>query len=236
MQITGWFVQQDKSGKALAVDPNLFRYIWQNSRREQIAILVLILLSLPFYWLSLDVPKRIVNEALGGRAFQNGKTEATLLEVSFSLPDFMGGYSVKLFDGIAFDQINYLLMLSFMFLGFVLINGAFKYKINRDKGVLAERLLRRMRFDLFSRMMRFRPEDIRKVKPAEAATMINNEVEPIGAFTGDAFVWPVFLITQALTALIFILVQSLWLGGVALSIVLVQAFVIPALRRKQLEY
>lgn len=218
------------------MDPNLFRYIWKNSRREQISILFLIVASLPFYWLSLEIPKRIVNEALGGQAFLDGRTEAKLLEVSISLPSFLGGYTFNIFNGIAFDQVGYLLALSFMFLSFVLVNGAFKYKINIDKGILAERLLRRMRFDLFSRMMRFRPEDIRAVKPAEAATMINNEVEPIGAFTGDAFVWPVFLSTQALTALIFILAQSFWLGGVAFGIVLVQAFVIPALRRKQLEY
>jgi putative ABC transport system ATP-binding protein len=218
------------------VDPNLFRYIWKNSRREQIAILVSIAASLPFYWLSLDVPKRIVNEALGGEAFRDGKTEAKLFGVGFSLPDFLGGGHYTIFDGIAYDQIGYLLALSFMFLGFVLVNGFFKYKINIDKGILAERILRRMRFDLFTRMMHFRPEAVRAVKPAEAATMINNEVEPIGAFSGDAFIWPVFLATQALTALLFILVQSFWLGAVALAIVLVQAFVIPALRRKQLEY
>jgi putative ABC transport system ATP-binding protein len=218
------------------VDPNLFRYIWTHSRREQITILILIAASLPFYWLSLDVPKRIVNEALGGEAFRDGKTHAKLFEIGFSLPDILGGGSYKISDGVAFDQIGYLLALSFMFLGFVLVNGFFKYKINIDKGVLAERLLRRLRFDLFTRMMHFRPEAMRAVKPAEAATVINNEVEPIGAFSGDAFIWPVFLATQALTALLFILMQSFWLGAVALAIVLVQAFIIPALRRKQLEY
>lgn len=218
------------------MDPNLFRYIWRNSKPEQIKILLLILGSLPFYWMSLDIPKRIVNEALRGEAFRDGQTVAPLLAMKFSLPSFLGGGTYDLFDGFQLDQISYLMGLSFLFLGFVLINGAFKYRINIDKGVLAERLLRRMRFDLFSRMMRFRPEDMRAVKPAEAATMINNEVEPIGAFTGDAFIWPVFLSSQALTALIFIIAQSFWLGLVALSIVLVQAFVIPALRRKQLEY
>lgn len=218
------------------MDPNLFRYIWRNSKPEQIKILLLILASLPFYWMSLDIPKRIVNEALRGEAFRDGQTVAPLLAMKFSLPSFLGGGTYDLFDGFQLDQISYLMGLSFLFLGFVLVNGAFKYRINIDKGVLAERLLRRMRFDLFSRMMRFRPEDMRAVKPAEAATMINNEVEPIGAFTGDAFIWPVFLSSQALTALIFIIAQSFWLGLVALSIVLVQAFVIPALRRKQLEY
>ena len=218
------------------MNPNLFRYVWQHSRREQIAILILIAASLPFYWFSLDVPKRIVNEALQGEAFTDGKTTAKLFEISFGLPEFLGGSNVTLFEGAEYDQIGYLLALSFMFLTFVLINGFFRYKINIDKGILAERMLRRLRFDLFSRMMRFRPEDIRQVKPAEAATMINNEVEPIGGFIGDAFVWPVFLASQALTAMLFIMLQSFWLGVVAMSIVLVQAFVIPILRRKQLEY
>lgn len=218
------------------MNPNLFRYIWQHSRREQIAIFILIASALPFYWLSLDVPKRIVNEALQGEAFTNGKTTARLFEISFGLPEFLGGSTVTLFQGIEYDQIGYLLALSCLFLVFVLINGFFRYRINIDKGILAERMLRRLRFDLFSRMMRFRPEDIRQVKPAEAATMINNEVEPIGSFIGDAFVWPVFLATQALTAMLFIMLQSFWLGLVAMSIVLVQAFVIPILRRKQLEY
>jgi putative ABC transport system ATP-binding protein len=64
--------------------------------------------------------------------------------------------------------------------------------------------------------------------------MIKDEVEPIGGFIGDAFIQPAFLSTQALTAVIFILTQSFWLGMVAVSVVLVQAFVIPYLRREQL--
>lgn len=218
------------------MNPNLFRYTWQHSKREQFAILFLILASLPFYWLSLDIPKRIVNEALQGEAFKDGQTTANLLGMSIGLPDFLGGGSFTLFQGFNLDQMGYLIALSFMFLFFVLINGAFRYRINIDKGVLAERMLRRLRFDLFSRLMRFRPEDARQVKPAEAATMINNEVEPIGNFIGDAFVLPMFMGTQALTALLFIMFQSFWLGLVALSIVLLQAFIIPILRRKQLEY
>ncbi len=67
------------------MDPNLFRYIWTHSRREQIVVLLLILCSLPFYWLSLDVPKRIVNEALQGEAFRGGVTEARLFELSLPL-------------------------------------------------------------------------------------------------------------------------------------------------------
>lgn len=215
------------------MDPNLFRYIWTHSRREQIFVLVLIACSLPFYWLSLEIPKRIVNEALQGEAFTNGVTEATLFSFSLPLPEGLGGEWV-ISQGMMFGQVNYLMALSFLFLFYVLTNGAFKYVINILKGMLAERMMRRLRFELFSILMRFRPEDIRNVKPAEAASMIKDEVEPIGGFIGDAFIQPAFLSTQALTAIIFILTQSFWLGMVAVAVVLVQAFVIPYLRREQL--
>ena len=57
-------------------------------------------------------------------------------------------------------------------------------------------MLRRMRFELFSLLLRFTPEDCATVKPAEAATIIKDEVEPIGGFIGDAFIQPVFLGTR----------------------------------------
>lgn len=64
--------------------------------------------------------------------------------------------------------------------------------------------------------------------------MIKDEVEPMGGFTGDAFVQPALLGGQALTALIFILLQSFWLGIIAASIVAVQAVIIPRMRRRLL--
>jgi len=216
------------------LDTNLFRYVWRHSRREQIGILVLILASLPFYFVSLDIPRLIVSDALQGEAFRQGRTTASLFEWSLTLPAFLGGGKIVLLPGVELDQIEYLLALSFLFLLLVLINGAFKYVINIRKGVLGERILRRMRFELFAILLRFRPEDIRSVKPSEAASMIKDEVDPIGGFVGDAFIQPVFLGTQALTALAFILVQSVWLGMIALAVVMIQAFVIPWLRREQI--
>ncbi len=216
------------------LETNLFRYVWQKSRAEQIIVLLIILVSIPFYWASFDVPKRIVNDAIQGNAFKNGKTSATLFETTLNLPDFLGGASFRLFDGFQVSQLGLLLGLSGYFLVLVLINGAFKYLINVRKGILGERMLRRMRYDLFSQLMRFPPEEIRAVKPAEVASMIKDEVEPIGGFVGDAFIQPVFLLSQALTALIFIMVQSIWLGSIALAIVLLQAIIIPILRKEQL--
>ena len=61
--------------------------------------------------------------------------------------------------------------------------------------------------------------------------MVKDEVEPLGGFSGDAIVWPVFLAGQALTALIFIFVQNFWLGFVSGVVVFGQALVIPRLRK-----
>jgi putative ABC transport system ATP-binding protein len=216
------------------MDKSLFRYVWRHSKRDQLIICAVVLASLPFYFASLDLPRRIVNEAIQGKAFASGQTTAQFLSWTFSLPSWLGGASFKVFNGFPVDQLEMLMGLSGLFLLLVLVNGAFKYWINVSKGALGERMLRRMRFELFTLVLRFTPEALRHVKPSETATIIKDEVEPIGGFIGDAFILPAFLGTQAATALIFILVQNIWLGLMAGGVVGIQFVVIPRLRRELL--
>lgn len=216
------------------MDSSLFRYAWRHSRGQQLLLLAVILLSLPFYWISLEIPKQIANNAIQGNAFTHGNTTAVLFDWRLSLPDILGGGTIQFSEGFDFERLPYLVALSLWFLVLVLINGAFKYFINVRKGLLGEAMLRRMRHDLFVLLLRFRPEDVAAVKPAEVASMIKDEVDPIGGFIGDAFIQPVFLGTQAATALIFIFVQSVWMGLATAVIVAVQAVAIPILRREQL--
>lgn len=208
------------------MDKDLFRYIWRHSKKEQFSIVLLVLFSLPFYFFSLDIPKTIVNKTIQGTGFPTPESTAPFMK--FDLPDWLGGG--PLFGGFEMDRITYLFALSLAFLVFVCINGLFKYQINTQKGRMGERMLRRLRFELFDRILRFPPLHFRRVKQTELATMIKDEVEPLGGFIGDAFVQPVFQGGMALTALIFIMAQSLSLGMVALGIVLMQAFLIPRLR------
>ncbi|MCP8938975.1 ABC transporter transmembrane domain-containing protein [Alsobacter sp. SYSU M60028] len=215
------------------MEKNLFRYIWRHSAREQLVILAIVLVSMVFYFLSLDLPRTIVNDAIQGRAYGAAPTK-TVLVWKLSLPAFLGGGETVLFSGVDMTRMQYLFALSGLFLLLVIVNGAFKYVINVRKGALGERVLQRMRSDLFAQLVRFTPEQFRNVKASEAATMIKDEVEPVGGFVGDAFIQPVFLGGQALTAMAFILLQSVPLGLIAGGIVLVQALVIPKLRREQL--
>lgn len=216
------------------MDPNLFRYIWRHSRRDQLIIFAVVLASLPFYFASLDLPRRIVNEAIQGRAFERGQSTASFLAISFDWPQWLGGGQVRLFEGFQVDRLGLLFGLSGLFLLLVVINGVFKYWINVSKGALGERMLRRMRFELFTLILRFTPQALRTVKSSETATIIKDEVEPIGGFIGDAFILPLFLGTQAATALIFIIIQNVWLGLLAGGIVGVQFLIIPRLRRELL--
>ncbi|WP_238313061.1 ABC transporter transmembrane domain-containing protein [Methylobacterium crusticola] len=215
------------------LDRSLFRYIWRHSKRDQILICSVVLASLPLYFASLDLPRRIVNEAIQGHAFEHGRPTAKFLVLRLQMPDWFGGERA-LFDGFDVDRFELLFGLSSMFLLLVLINGAFKYWINVAKGALGERMLRRLRFQLFSLILRFSPESIRQTKASELATIIRDEVEPVGGFIGDAFILPAFLGTQAATAMTFILIQNVWLGLLAAGVVGVQFVVIPRLRRELL--
>ena len=213
--------------------PPLFRYVWWHSRKEQLGILVLVLISLPFYYVSLDLPKLIVNNAIQGRAFPEGRATAPLFAMGFTLPDWLGGAFVG-FPGWQLPKVEYLFALSGAFLLLVIVNSLFRYSINLRKGKLGEKVLRNLRFDLFSLLLDGSREDRRKLKASEAATIIKDEVEPIGGFAGDAYVQPVFLGGQAITALAFIVVQNILLGSVTIAVLAVQVLLVPRLRREQL--
>src|SRR3954463_7857808 len=93
------------------MDRNLFRYIWRHSKREQLIIFLVVLASLPFYFASLDLPKRIVNEAIQGRAFEKGQATARFLELTVSMPEAFGG-RVQVFHGFEVDRFTLLFGLS----------------------------------------------------------------------------------------------------------------------------
>src|SRR5580692_8644896 len=212
------------------MDRNLFSYIWRYSKSEQVVILVLVVFAQVFYFLSLSVPKSIVNNGITGNAFKHHHTIPFLvweLDLSAVFP----GKIIRILDGFQVDQLDYLVIMSFVFLAAVVVNGQFRKSINTQKGRMGERMLRRLRYELYDRILRFPPAHFRKVKQAELATMIKDEVEPLGGFIGDAYVQPMFLGGQALTAVIFILMQNWALSLVVIALLAVQMVIVPRLRK-----
>lgn len=214
------------------MEKSLARYIWSNTRLQQLWILAVVAASMIPYFLSFDLPKQIVNGPIQGDGFDNANATQTFMHLAYDLP--LIGH-VEFFQGLQLNRLQMLMALSLVFLALVVLNGLFKFYINTYKGRLGERMLRRIRFQLIDRVLRFPPAHFKRVKSAEIATMIKDEVEPMGGFTGDAFVSPALLGGQALTALAFIIIQNFWLGMIAAGIVGVQAIVIPRMRKRLLE-
>src|SRR5262249_56312875 len=100
------------------------------------------------------------------------------------------GKVIRILDGFQVDQLDYLVIMSFVFLAAVVVNGQFKKSINTQKGRMGERMLRRLRYELYDRILRFPPPHFRNVNHAQLATMIKDEVEPLGGFIGDPYVQP----------------------------------------------
>jgi len=218
------------------LEKNILRYVWNHTRREQLWILSIILISMPTLFLVLDLPKNIINKPVQGVGFEDVAATETFLNLSIGIPDWLfGGGTLTLLEGFSMERLPYLLALSFSFLALVCVNGLFKFYINTYKGRLGERMLRRLRYDLVDRVLRFPTNQFRRVKASEIASMVKDEVEPFGEFIGDAFVMPVFLGGQAMIAFVFILLQNVWLGLLAVGVIIFQMILIPILRRRVLE-
>jgi putative ABC transport system ATP-binding protein len=190
------------------MESSIFKFVWRYSKRQQIMLLVLTGLSFPFLYISLDLPKTIINEAIGGSAF----------------PQEVFGYDL--------GQLEYLFTLSTAFLVLVFVNGGFKYAVNVYRGVVGERMLRRLRYQLLGHVMRFPIPHFRRVSQGEVVSMVSSETEPLGGFIGDCLALPAFQGGTLLTILIFMFVQDWVLGVAAISLYPVQGWLIPKLQRK----
>jgi putative ABC transport system ATP-binding protein len=191
------------------LDPTIYRFLLRHSWRQQIVLLALTLSSFPFLYFSLSLPKTIINEAIRDSA-----------------------HFPKAVFGVEFDRIPYLMVLCAVFLLLVLINGAFKFRINTFKGRLGERMLRRFRYQLYQRLLRFPLTYFQKVSSAQIIPMITAECESLGGFIGDSVALPAFQGGTLLTIVFFMFMQDPVLGTAAVALYPLQGYVIPKLQRK----
>ncbi|MBO6783283.1 MAG: ABC transporter ATP-binding protein, partial [Alphaproteobacteria bacterium] len=112
----------------------------------------------------LDLPKQIINRALGEAQEVYSLAVLGLAEIPFAV-----------------SQSTFLVIICLLFLSLVVVNNGLKFHINTTKGRTAERLLRRLRYALFSRVLRFPIPHFKKASQGEIISMITAESEPIGA-------------------------------------------------------
>ncbi|HJT61126.1 MAG TPA: hypothetical protein VJ797_05550, partial [Burkholderiales bacterium] len=118
------------------MERSVFGFIIRYSKRDQLMIVPLVVGTMVVYYLSLDLPKIIINEAIQGGRFPE--------------PDATAG-----FLGLQLSRLEYLLALSMVFLGLIVLNGWLKFRINTMKGWMGERMLRRLRYALYDTILRF---------------------------------------------------------------------------------
>lgn len=190
------------------MEKGIFGFIWRYSRSQQIMIIIMTLASFPFLYYMLELPKHIINDAIDGKSFP------------------------KDFFGAQLGQIEYLLVLCFLLFLLLVVNALFSMKINTYQGISAERMLRRLRYQLFDRILRFPPRHFQRVTPSELSSMITSEVEPLGDFIRDSFAMPMVQGGTMITVLYFMISEDPILGFVAIAMVPVQAWIIPKLQHK----
>src|SRR6516162_7177304 len=200
---------EKEAGDPSAPEPTIYGFILRHSLASQILLLLFTLVSFPFLYYSLVLPKTIMDGAI-----KSGK----------HFPQHILGFE--------FDQLAYLMLLCAAFLALVFINGAFKYYINTFKGRLGERMLRRFRYQLYQRMLLFPLSYFQKNSSAQIIPMITVECESLGGFIGDAIALPLYQGGQLLTNIFFMFMQNRVLGLAAVALYPVQVYVIPKLQRK----
>ncbi|MGR3713952.1 MAG: cyclic nucleotide-binding domain-containing protein [Shimia sp.] len=171
-------------------------------------LLILTACLFPLQFLTLELPKRIINDAIDA-----------------------GQSVIDVFD-YEMDQERFLILLSVAFLVAVLFHGLLKMRINTMKGILSERMLRRFRYTLIGRITRFPQPYLRRTSQGELVSMITAEAEPMGGMMGDAVSLPVMQAGQMITILAFLFMQNLWFGLAAVALIPLQAWLIPKLQRQ----
>ena len=192
------------------MEKTVYKYLIRYSLSQQVWLTALAVLSFPFLYAFYELPKRIINEAILGD------------------PE---DFPVDLFE-FDFDQTGYLLLLCVGFLILVLINQAFKYYINVYQGLTGERMLRRLRYQLFSRVLRFPQPTFKNMSQGEIIPMITAEVEPLGGFIGEAFALPAFQGGTLIVILAFLFYQNWIMAGAAVALYPIQLYLIPRLQMR----
>ncbi len=190
------------------MEKSIYRYILKHSARDQVFLLILTAISMPLVYIGLEIPKLIINNALGG----------------VDIPDQVFGYDI--------NQLQYLFILCFIYLGLALLNGVLKYFMSVYRGVLGERMLRRFRYTLYNHILRFPLAHFRRISSGELIPIITSETKALGGFIGDSIALPAFQGGLLLTYLIFIFNQGVWLGLAAIALYPPQMIIIPRLQRK----
>ena len=186
----------------------LERFIVRATLRFQLRLVLLSLLTLPAAWLLLEIPKHIINHAI---------------------TDIHGdGHPGMTLPGLTLSRVELLFVLCAGYLAVLTLSGLAKYAVNRARGRINERLVRRLRLAIVRRTRGERSPEGR----AALAAIAVQEVEPIGYFGASLVAVPLVQGGTFVTSVLFLLLQNAALALAALMMLPVQLTVLPRLQRR----
>jgi ABC-type multidrug transport system fused ATPase/permease subunit len=191
------------------MERGLFRFIWRHSAKDQFILVGLSVLAMPFLYWTFELPKIIVNQAIGGE----------------------GGFPKTVF-GYELQQIPYLYVLCAAFLTLVLINGAQKYFSSTYRYRVGDRLLRRLRYNLIERLLRFPVSDLRTMSSGQVVSMVTAETSTLGFFMAEAFAVPAVAAGTLGTIVLFMFMQNWMMGVAAVALYPLQIYIIPRIQKR----
>ena len=214
---TGWMAlrlawrtlrERRRRGAGNPEEWRLERYVLRATLRPQLRLLLLSLLTLPAAWLLLEIPKHIINHAISDAEGDDHPGMAFL--------------------GLELGRVELLFALCASYLAVLTLGGLAKYAVNRTRGGLNERLVRRLRLAVFRRARGERSPERR----AALAAVAVQEVEPIGYAGAGLVAVPLVQGGTLLISLAFLLLQDAALALAALVMLPVQLTLLPRLQRR----
>jgi ABC-type multidrug transport system fused ATPase/permease subunit len=187
-----------------ALDRGVFGYILARTWRMQAWLLAGAVATMPVLYVTLELPKVIINGAIAS------------------------GHFPVAYWGVTLSQVDYLVVLCLLYLAAVLAGNGMKYAVNLGKGRVGEALLRRLRGTVLHTWRRRDRSD----GCAPLIPVLVQELEVIGGFSADMLALPVLQGGTFLTILTFMLVQDPVLGAAAITLLPLQLAVIPRLQRR----
>lgn len=187
---------------------SLERYVLKATCCFQVRLIFLSLLTLPAAWFLLEIPKHIINHALTD-ANGDGYPEMTIL-------------------GLQVGRLQLLLFLCGGYLAVLTTSFLLKLLVNRTRGRVNERLVRRLRLAVLRRAH----GDLSPSRRATLSAVAMHEVEPVGYFGSALVAVPLVQGGTLATSIVFLFLQNAALALAALIMLPVQVALLPRLQRR----
>ncbi len=183
------------------------QFIWKYSARQQIILAAVTIGYFPILYAMLELPKIIINNAISSPVTQQ-------------------------FLDYTLGPVAFLVTLCLIYFVLYVTSGLIKLVINIKKGIMGERMVRRLRYELIEQVLRFPIQRFRKISQGEIISQITSEAEPLNGYISDALALPLFQGGTMITVLSFMFIQNFWLGLASVVLIPLQIFLIPKLQHQ----